>query len=265
MKKVLLSNDDGYQCAGYYPLLKALKAEFDVTAVAPSSQRSWSGKSISGHGELAYAEVELEGEKVLAIDGTPADCVQIGLHNVMPDRPDYVVSGINNGSNIGRARILSSGTIGAAMEGALDGVMSFAVSLCGTSGRGIDYFIPESYQYFESAAKITVKVIKMLEKAPIDKDIDLISINIPFGVSPNAPIEVTIPFTNHYGQIFAKEGNVYKHIGAPIRDEDMEKETDIQAIRDGMISITPISLGMASKKQVHELNQQLQGIWPSID
>ncbi len=261
MKKILLANDDGYTCAGYFPLLDALSKKYDVTAIAPSTQRSWVGKSLSAHHPIKYSKVQYEGHDVYAIEGTPADCVQIGLYNLMDSKPDIVLSGINDGENIGHGRILSSGTIGAAMEGAIDGVLSVTASLCDTKNRDIDYFDPANYHYFENAAAIVVKIIDILESVSLGPDVHIISINIPFDAKPTDDIEVVVPYTDPYGQLFVQEGDSFKHKGAPVRFENLQDGTDLKAIFEGRIAITPINLNLASKETAQKLNSQMTKLW----
>src|SRR6185369_14008527 len=101
MKKILLTNDDGYRSIGFTPLLKELSKNFSVTAVAPSDEQSWIGKSISARRKLLLKQETLEGSTIHTINGSPADCVQIGVYDVLDTKPDLVVSGINIGENIG--------------------------------------------------------------------------------------------------------------------------------------------------------------------
>ncbi|MEA2003700.1 MAG: 5'/3'-nucleotidase SurE, partial [archaeon] len=112
MTEILLTNDDGHSSVGFFPLLRELSKEFTVTAVAPSSQRSWAGKSISFHNEIELEKIKVGDYDGYSCSGTPADCVQIGLYNVLERKPGLVVSGINLGNNAGHGRILSSGTVG---------------------------------------------------------------------------------------------------------------------------------------------------------
>jgi 5'-nucleotidase len=263
MKDILFVNDDGYQSAGYYPLLEELAKQYSVTAVAPRSEKSWVGKSMSAHNAVGYEKLTHNGQEVHVIDGTPADCVQIGIYSLLEKRPDFVVSGINIGENIGHGRILSSGTIGAAMEGAIDGVISIAVSLCDTRDRGIDYFSPESYKYFENAAKIVVKVMRLLEDMELPEGIDVLSINVPFDAQPDADVEITKPYIEPLGQLFNRDGDTFTHVGAPVRYENLKDSTDIKAVHEGKIAITPIDLRLALPEATEFLKQNLKSRWSS--
>ena len=261
MKHVLLTNDDGYSCAGYYPLLDELKKQFDVTAIAPSTQRSASGKSLGLHFPIAFKKIEHEGHEVYAIDGTPADCVQIGLYGLTKARPDFVVSGINVGANIGHAMILSSGTVGAAMEGAIDGVISIAASMTKPKDDQIDYFSPSSYVYFETASKIVAKIVKLLDRMDLPEGLDVISINVPYDAKEDAEIEITKPSLNPTGGIYKREGNFFTYDNWDLVFENLEDGTDLKAIYEGKVAITPIDIRLSSKESVNFLKDKLTPLW----
>lgn len=262
MKHVLLVNDDGYQSAGFLPLLVELSKHYEVTVVAPKSEKSWVGKSMSAHNDIPFEKMSYKGHDVFVIDGTPADCVQIGLHGLLETRPDFVVSGINIGENFGHGRILSSGTIGAAMEGAIDGIVSIAASLCDTRDRGIDYFSDSSYSYFENAAKIVTKALGIIDGVALPEGIDVISINVPFDATEDAELEITIPYIEPYGKLFSqKDGAVFRHVGAPVVYENLVDGTDIEAIHRGKVAITPIDLRLATPESVRFLQDKVGPRW----
>jgi 5'-nucleotidase len=261
MKHVLLTNDDGYNCAGFFPLLDELAKHYKITVVAPKEQKSWVGKSISAHGEVGVEKINYEGHEIYIVKGTPADCVQIGIYDLADSRPDFVVSGINVGENVGTGRILSSGTIGAAMEGSIDGVVSVAASLCDTRDRDIDYFDRGSYKYFENAAKIVARVLELLEGMKLPVGIDVVSINIPFDAKADADIEITVPYIEPYGKLFSGSESVFNHHGAPVKYENLKDGTDLKAVYEGKVAVTPIDLRLATKEAVAYLQENLQTRW----
>jgi 5'-nucleotidase len=261
MKNILLTNDDGYNCVGFYPLLKELEKHHNITAVAPKEQKSWVGKSISAHSDVNVEKIQYEDHEIYTVTGTPADCVQIGLYDILPSRPDFVVSGINVGENVGHGRILSSGTIGAAMEGAIDGVVSVAASLCDTRDRGLDYFDRSNYKYFENAAVIVTRVLELLETIKLPSGIDVISINVPFDAPADADIEITVPYIEPYGKLFTQNESVFNHVGAPVKYENLQDGTDLKAVYEGKVAITPIDLRLATKEAVTFLQENLQPLW----
>ncbi|MFA6551496.1 MAG: 5'/3'-nucleotidase SurE [Patescibacteria group bacterium] len=252
---ILLTNDDGFSSRGFYPLLKELSKYFSVTAVAPATEQSWIGKSISRAGGLSLSKIKLNEFKVFSLNGTPADCVQVGLYDVINEKPKLVVSGINHGLNTGHGRILSSGTIGASMEASIDGVKSIASSI----------HIPEDVKIsevdpiiFQNAAKITADIIKIFINQPFGENIDLININIPFNVSLDAEIVVTKPHRDAYGKLFHKNKGKYNHISPPIDFTTAKPGTDLRALAEGKISITPISLELVSKKAMKQMKKLLE-------
>jgi len=126
MKRILLTNDDGYQAEGLRTLAAALEDFATVSIVAPSLERSGAAQSLTLRQPIVCNQIA---EREWAIDGTPADCVIVALHKLLPEKPDMVISGINHGANLGE-NVYYSGTVGAAREGALHHIPSVAVSLC---------------------------------------------------------------------------------------------------------------------------------------
>lgn len=253
MKRVLVVNDDGYRSAGLVALARHLSASHHVTVVAPASERSWIGKALSAHAEVAMTQLEYDGVDMFVVDGTPADCVQVGIYGLECPRPDMVVSGINIGDNVGRARALSSGTLGAAVEGALAGLPAVAVSLCGTRGRDIDYFSPQAQRHFESAAEVTARTVDRIAEVPLPVSVDLLSVNVPFGATPDAEVQVVAPYSGGYGNLFVPVANGWKHVGAPLVFENLETGTDLHSVANGQIAMTPIDLSLASEVALNRL------------
>jgi 5'-nucleotidase len=129
MKRVLLVNDDGYTSPGLRALLPALSNDFELTVVAPAAQKSWIGKASSYHREIRSEKITVDSFPVHVLEGTPSDCVSAGIHYICEKKPDMVVSGINVGANVGDSYILSSGTVGGAIEAALAGIPAIAVGV----------------------------------------------------------------------------------------------------------------------------------------
>jgi 5'-nucleotidase len=260
---ILLTNDDGYSSIGFYPLLEKLSKKFKVSAIAPNAQKSWVGKSITAHAKFELGSAKAGKFIINTIEGTPADCVQIGLYHLLKNPPKLVISGINIGENIGHGRILSSGTIGAAMEAAIDGVRSIASSLCIPHDvqKHINFFDKKNYYIFEDAAKITFKLAEMLINAKLDKQIDVISINIPYGATIDSPIEITRPFKEPYGQLFFKQENLLVHANPTIDIKNLKIGTDLKAISEGKISVTPINLDLVSQDSADFLKETIKKNW----
>lgn len=259
---ILLTNDDGYDAIGFYPLLKLLAKKYTVVVVAPDSQRSWQAKSISKKNDLQIVKKNLHEFEVYALNGTPADCVQIGLHDILQTRPKLVVSGINAGSNAGRGRTLSSGTVGAGFEAALNGVKAVAASLylqmTAAEYKAVSFTDPQFYPIFEPAAEIVAAIIDKLIGGPLPDDVDVVSVNIPLKATIATPREVTTLANDGYGQIFVKRDDFYVHHSANYDTDQPKPGTDTHALREGHVAITPLSLDLSTQKSVQLLSTLLR-------
>lgn len=263
MTDILLTNDDGYSSVGFYPLLKELSKEFSVVSVVPDSEKSWIGKSVSKKTALKIKELKLNDTQIFVCSGTPADCAQIGIYDFSKGKPRLLVSGINIGENVGHGRILSSGTIGAAMEASIDGVKAISSSLYVPPNikETTDFFDKKNYHMCENAAKITMKIVKIFINNKSDDGIDLISINIPFKATIDSEFQITKPFREPYGKLFHKKGEEYIHISPTLKFDNLKEGTDLKALSENKISITPISLELVSENSFKELNQLINKNW----
>ena len=263
MTDILITNDDGYKSAGFIPLIKELSKTYSLTAVVPDRGRSWVGKAITTKKQLRLKKMTYDGVDLFLLNGTPADCVQIGLYDVVETRPKMVISGINIGLNIGQARTLSSGTISATIEGAIDGVRGVASSLSipiKIRQEKIDFYSPAAYHYFLNATKITTKVISII----MDKTfsgVDLFSLNIPFDATVETPIQITSLFKTRYGRLFHKKGNKFLHRTPPVEFKNMEEQTDLKAIYENTISLTPMNISFGACHSFTSVKNAFQQEW----
>jgi len=263
MTDILVTNDDGYKSAGFITLIKELSKKYEVTAVVPDRGRSWIGKAITTKKELKIKKITYEGVEMFLLNGTPADCVQIGLYDIAITRPNMVLSGINIGLNIGQARTLSSGTIGAAIEGSIDGVRSIASSLSiplALRDNKTDFYNSKSYPLFENAARITTKVTAIIMNRAFDR-VDLFSLNIPFHATVDTPLEITTLFRTRYGRLFHKKGNKFFHETPPIQFKNMEEKSDLKALSENKISLTPINISFAAHHSLQNVEHVFQQEW----
>ena len=263
MTEILVTNDDGYTSAGFITLVKELSKIYSVTAVVPDRGRSWIGKAITTKKELKLKKTTHDGVEMFLLNGTPADCVQIGLYDIVPTRPRLVISGINIGLNIGQARTLSSGTIGAAIEGSIDGVRSLASSLSiplALRDKKTDFYHSHSYPLFENAAKITTKITTILMNKAFE-GIDLFSLNIPFHATVDTPLEITTLFKTRYGRLFHKKGNRFIHQTPPIHFKNMETKSDLKALSENRISLTPMSLSFGTCQPSDSVEHAFKQEW----
>lgn len=259
MLKALIVNDDGYKAAGIRALVRELNPHYHTVAVAPDREQSWMGKSISGHHELALTPISYHEFEGFHVNGTPADCTQLGLYET-GKRPDFVVSGINHGANIGHAHIISSGTVGAAFEAALQGVPAFAVSVWQVKrlNPDMDFNAPASIELFKTAATVTRRVIDKVMAAGFPKSVQVIVINVAYDVTPDAKWAVTTPHTLSYGKLFDLQSNgMYKNLGSNELEVDKAPDTDLAALAKGYVSVVPLTLRLTSDAGRAELAEVL--------
>ncbi len=231
MRRLLLTNDDGFYAPGLQTLYRELsKTDYEIYIVAPESQRSATGHSITLFEPIFVQEIELEGENIgYSIRGTPADCVKLAVQGRLVPEPDLVISGINNGPNLG-TDVFYSGTVSAAMEGNLLGIPALAVSLANFKAK--DY---------EGAARCTIKIIAEMFEL---KEQGLINLNIPdLPEEEWKGVKITSLGKSHYENVFERRkdplGRCYFWQGGTLLPDDGEG-TDWQAIRSGYVSLTPM-------------------------
>jgi 5'-nucleotidase len=248
--RILIANDDGIQAYGIRALAQRLAFDHEVYVIAPDRERSAAGHALTLHRPLRVEEVSMgfEVAKAWEISGTPGDCVKIGISSILDIMPDFVISGINHGPNLG-ADIIYSGTVSAAMEGAILGFPSIAMSYCGTK----DYD-PQAFTY---SADFIAKFLKNIKEINFPKK-TILNVNIP-AVSPNevTGLEITRLGTRMYTDAYEKRvdprGKVYYWLAGEIIDSVEEEGTDITAIRNNKISITPVTFEMTNSNIMSEL------------
>ncbi len=231
---ILLINDDGVKSAGLLTAWKYLKELGEVVVVAPMEYMSGAGKSISVGKELRVRKQRIGDMLAYAISGTPADCILIGLFKLVRRKPDIVVSGINIGPNLGLDDFFSSGTVGAALEASIHGIKSVCASYCTLS-------FEEPSDDLERAGKILSELVEILLSKGFPHEIDLLSLNFP--IKFKGPIKLTRLAKSSYPDVF-EEISPNRYVW---RSWDMElyrgeQASDVLAIMERAISLTPISL-----------------------
>ncbi|MEW6522037.1 MAG: 5'/3'-nucleotidase SurE [Bacillota bacterium] len=246
----MLTNDDGILAEGLQTLKSHLEClpEVELWVVAPDRERSASGHSITIHQPLQVQELAGNGKtKSWAVSGTPADCTKLALQALLETRPDLVVSGINRGPNLGQD-VYYSGTVSAAVESALLGVPALAVSL--TAFENLDYTF---------AAKFAAGTAWHVLKTGLPRG-TLLNINVP-ALDPGqvAGVAVTRLGVRRYRDAFDRRvdprGRTYYWLTADAPDHEEPDDTDIGAIRNNLISITPIRLDLTHHDLMGELRQ----------
>ena len=263
MSWILLTNDDGIDSPALSPFAAALRSLGTVRVVVPDQERSWVGKAITRVGSIGTDQVDLDGEMAWTCTGYPADAVQIGIHGLFDEPPALVVSGINIGYNHGAGFLMSSGTIGAAVEGWVSGVPSIAVS----TGANGDWSAwkrralgPGAVGDWERLGKVGAELVDVVVNAGLPDLADVVSINVPFDATSATPRHVTTIARIGYDRLFSDDGNgVYRHDfnGRLIEFEPLDG-TDIEAGREGRVSIAPIRMPSAAVVPGH-VRSQIEG------
>ena len=248
--KILVTNDDGIYSSGIFALWDVAKEFGEVNVVAPLNEKSAVGHGITISNPLYARKIDRgEGFKGIAVSGTPADCVKIGIKSLLPFSPDLILSGINIGSNLG-TNIIYSGTVAGAIEGATINIPSIAIS--------VDSFKPKSF----STSKIVVrKVINFLLDNIIPPD-TILNVNIP-DCEPNdlKGYKITTQGNQYFNDSFDKrtdpKGCDYYWMTGEIIDNDKDLKYDGCAVRNGYASITPIHLKMTNMKLINDLERSM--------
>lgn len=247
LKKILITNDDGVLAKGIQSLIEVFKKDYDITVVAPDRERSAIGHSLTFFYPLRVQKLEYsENLKIYSSDGTPSDCVLLGIYDLMEEKPDMIVSGINHGANMGQD-ITYSGTVSAAMEGTIHKIPSIAASLAAFENLDFIY---------------AAKFVKKLVDSVIDKKLpqhSFLNINIP-----NVPeneikgYSITKQGVSVYDQKLLKRmdprGIEYYWLSGDYPSGLIDPGTDFEAVyKNKMVSITPIHLDMTDFKLLDEL------------
>jgi len=247
LMRILISNDDGYLAQGITTLAEHLSQVAEVTIVAPDRNRSGASNSLTLDRPLSVHKVR---ENCFYVNGTPTDCVHLALTGLMPKMPDLVISGINDGANMGDDTIYS-GTVAAAMEGYLLSIPSIAVSMS-----------QHNATHFETAARVTVELVAHYIAQPVEPPM-LLNVNIP-----------DVPYEQLQGKSVTRLGKRHKAepvieletprgekvywVGAAGQPNDGGEGTDFYAVANNQVSITPIRADLTKHEQLPTLEQWLK-------
>ncbi|GAA6143594.1 5'/3'-nucleotidase SurE [Hydrogenophaga sp. 5NK40-0174] len=242
--RILISNDDGYQALGLKALYDALKPLADVEVVAPEQNNSAKSNALSLHSPL-YVHEAANGFRY--VNGTPADCVHIALTGLLGYRPDLVVSGINNGANMGDDTIYS-GTVGAAMEGYLFGIPAIAFSQTEKGWQHLD-------TAGEMAAEIVSSLMPSLRQRQSDDAPWLLNVNVP-SIPRDAVkgVKVTRLGRRHSAEQVITQvnprGETMYWIGGAGPAKDDAEGTDFHAAHEGFVSMTPLQVDLTDHERL---------------
>ncbi len=232
--KIIVTNDDGIYSPGILELKKAMATLGAVTVVAPDVQKSGVGHSITFSHPLRARDVYINGDFIgYGIDGSPADCVKLAVREILKERSQLLVSGINIGANVG-INVLYSGTVAAAIEGALLGIPSVAISL----------EISESTPDVKGAAETAKEIIALIMTKELPRG-TLLNVNIP-NISNDKikGVKITKQFSGDFDEHYEKRtdprGIAYYWLAGTGWPKVDVIGTDMHALKDGYISITPL-------------------------
>jgi 5'-nucleotidase len=249
MPLILVTNDDGVRSPGLKALLDAVNGLGAAYVVAPDRERSAVSHALTLHRPIKVEELA---DRAYSLNGTPTDCVAIGINKILPDRPVLVVSGINRGANLGDD-ITYSGTVSAAIESTILGIPAFAVSLVTTDQK--------ETLHFDTAATIAADIGRYIVDHSLPYD-TLLNVNVP-----NLPrkklkgIKLVRQGKRVYDgavkETFDPRGEKHYWIGGGQPYWERGEDTDIQAVQDGYVSVTPIHLDLTNYEALTFLRERL--------
>lgn len=263
--QILLTNDDGIQSPGLWAAAGALSELGYVHVVAPRDQFSGAGRSLpsTSDGIITTLQMQVNGKTwtVYSVGGTPAQAILHAICEILPERPDLVVSGINYGENMG-VGVTVSGTVGAAMEGAGSGIPALAVSLETDLAEHLSYSTAVD---FSTAAYFTALFGRMILQRELPFDVDLLKVDVPCEATPQTAWEVTRLSRKTYFEAVRPKRDSWDVIG-PVGYRRVEElagistDSDVYALRvKKVVSVTPLSLDMTARVDLHEFDQFLRG------
>ena len=246
--RILVSNDDGYRAEGLQRLSDALRPLAEVTVVAPDRNRSGASNSLTLDVPL---RVSTYGERMYHVNGTPTDCVHLAISGLFDFEHDMVVSGINDGANLGDD-VLYSGTVAAAVEGRFLGLPTMAISLVARDGR-----------HFDTAARVASELVMRLARSPLHSSM-ILNVNVP-----DVPYEhlrgtrVTRLGQRHKSEPMVRttdpRGRPVYWVGPAGEGADAGEGTDFAAVAAGCVSVTPLQVDLTRHSALAELDDWLRG------
>jgi len=242
--RILIANDDGYLAPGLAALVRACAGLGEIDVVAPEQNASGTSNALTLNRPLSVFEAAGEGQKGFrVINGTPSDCVHVALTGLLPKRPDLVLSGINNGANMGDDT-LYSGTVAAAMEGFLFGVPAIAFSQ-----------VQKGWGELDAAAAAARRVVDIVLAGGMPSGPWLLNVNIPNRADASMlPRRITRLGRRHASQAVIRQTNprgepIY-WIGPAGDARDAGEGTDFHATANGCISITPLQVDLTDHESL---------------
>ena len=258
--RILITNDDGVHADGLLALKRSLETVGEVVVVAPDRPRSACGHSVTLHKPLRLSQVRLaDGSPAWAGSGTPSDAVTLAILEVLQDNPpDLIFSGINQGPNLGWD-LTYSGTVSAAMEGVILGIPSVAMSVAWRFRRVVseEEDLPLPPIRYDDAAAYAARLARHLAENPLP-DHTLLNVNVPN--DPPLGVRVTHQGIRRYPGKLDKRvdpmGRPYFWLGGDDPVDVHEPGSDVEAIRDGYISVTPVQLDLTEYRLIEQFREK---------
>lgn len=247
--KILVSNDDGVFAPGMQALADALSSEHEVTVVGPDRNNSGASNSLTLDRPLRVTRTP---NGYYSVNGTPTDCVHIAITGLLDFEPDIVMTGINEGSNMGDD-VIYSGTVAAATEGRYLGFPAMAFSLMGPN-----------FDYYDTGGKVAQKLLEHVQKHPLAPD-TILNVNIPdIPFSKIEGFQITRLGNRHRAEPVVKaqdpRGRPVYWVGPAGPEEDAGEGTDFHAVHNNFVSITPLQVDLTRYTVLDELKEWIQKI-----
>lgn len=249
--KILISNDDGYRSEGIRALTDALVPLAEVTVVAPDRNRSGASNSLTL--DVPLRVFPFDTNRYFVANGTPTDCVHLAISGFFEHDHDMVVSGINDGANLGDD-VLYSGTVAAAIEGRFLGLPAIAVSLV---------IQPQSGQHFATAARVAAEMVMRIQRSPLHQA-TILNVNVP-----DLPYEqlkgyraTRLGFRHRSEPIVRSQdprGRPVYWVGAAGLGQDAGEGTDFHAVAQGYVSVTPLQIDLTRHGMLEDIGNWLSG------
>jgi 5'-nucleotidase len=258
--RILITNDDGVNSSGLLAAYEAAKNLGDVTIVAPATQQSAVGRSMTLFEPLRIAKTKVNSALAYSVNGTPTDSVIIGMFVVMKEKPDLVISGFNIGENLTTEAATTSGTIGAALEAAGQGVPAIAASI-GVMDEGDKFMDTDVKRDYSVAIDVVRRLAACALKGELPKGIDVLNVNVPSNAKPDTEIVITRLARKMYNtRVHHRQdprGRSYYWIDGTVVD-DAAEGTDLHTVmKENKISITPLTSDMTASPDIKGLKEIL--------
>jgi 5'-nucleotidase len=261
-KLILITNDDGVRSHGLVAAANALEELGRIVVVAPATQKSGVGRSVSLFEPIRVSGAKVEGHEAYAVAGTPTDAVLIAEYAILKRKPDLLISGINVGENLSTESVMTSGTLGAALTGASQGIPSLAISL---QAHHAHVFESPTEIDFGVAADVARALAARALECGMPEQVDVLNVNVPMHAS-RPRFKITRLQRNVFDiriiERLDPRGNAYFWIGSDFKDSE-QLDSDVYALKKGFVSVTPLTLDSTAKTKADTLERWLDVLAPA--